>query len=100
MSFLPNVNSLAVVTLANGALIGVNTGLNGVSVANFKGSIMALLTAPVAIGVAPANYNVRILAAPNADVNIGTPVAQFTLVTNGGPSTQQIGIDTRNLGTN
>lgn len=96
MSFIADINGyLTTATLFNGALIGVNTGSNGTLLSNFKGSVMAVLTAPTAIGSAPCNYNVRLLSHTNADQNVGAVVAQFTLVTNGGPSTQRVAIDPR-----
>lgn len=95
--FDPSINAaLTVDTVMNGALVGVNTGSNGVSLANYKGNVMVVLTCPPVIGSGAVNINARLYAHTNADQNVTTTLLhQFDLVTNGGPSVQRVSINPR-----
>lgn len=94
MSDLADINGyLTTATLLSGNLITANTGSNGTLLANFKGSVMAVLAAPNANGT--GNYTVKLLSHTNADQNVGATVATFTVVSNSGPSLQRVAVDPR-----
>ena len=97
--FDPSLNSsLTFATLLNGDLVGANAGTNGISLANYKGNVVARLECGTVLGSGAVNINVRLLAHTNADQNAGAVVGQYTLVTNaaalGGES---IEVDPRNI---